>query len=243
MQNNILNLTIEQLFKARLYLGQKHKLTNKNMIFYILGVRHNISILNLEKLLYNLRIVFSAIIEITAQRGIFFLIGGFNNILIENILNKFFDKYKLFKYNFNINGLTTGQWVNGMFSNWQIIYNRIQVLKPLNFKNTLTNSSLINLKNIKFLDNKIIPDIVFMFNYNPDAVKEISNLNIPIIGVLGSDNDPNKLLYTLIGNSENLESIHFFCQLIEEGISLGQLEEQEKFLYYFMTKVKQTIIK
>lgn len=242
MRSDILNLTIDQLFKARLHLGQKHKYAHKNTIFYILGVRHNISILNLEKLLYNLRIIFSAIAELTAQRGIFFLFGGFKNILLETILNKFFNKYKLSSSTFVIKGLTAGQWVNGMFSNWRVIYDRFQNLKSLHFKNSFANKSLTNLKSIKFFDNKIIPDVVFMFNYDKDAVKEISNLHIPIIGIVGTDQDPNKFLYALIGNSDNLDSIYFFCQLINEAIKTGKLEEQEKFLYYFITKIKQRII-
>ncbi len=243
MRTDILNITIKQLFNARLHFGKKKQFIHKNVIYYVLGTRHNISILNLEKLLYNLRIIFSAIVEITSQRGVFFLIGGFKNLLLENILIKFFDKYNTLGNNFYITGITTGKWVNGVFSNWQIVYKLIQNLKKLSFKNTAHNASLTNLKQIKTLNNKIIPDLVLMFQYDADAINEIKSLNIPILGIIDSDKDPHNLLYSLIGNANNFESIYFFCQLIEEAIKLGQLEEQEKFLYYFTNKIKQTINK
>ena len=243
MRSDILNIAIEQLFRARLHLGKKKQYLHKNTIAYILGIRHNISILNIEKILKNLRIIFSAIVEIVSQRGIFFLIGGFNNFVLENIINKFFKKYNLPNNNIYINAITTSKWVNGLFSNWQIIYERIQDLKQIKSKNTIyTNNYLNNLRKIKYLNTKIIPDIVFMFHYDIDAVNEIKNLNIPIIGISDGTNNPNDFLYTLIGNGENFKSINFFCYLIENAFKQGKLEEQEKFLYYFIKKIKTTII-
>lgn len=241
MRKDILNITIDQLFKARLHFGKKKKYLHPNVIYYILGNRHNISILNLEKILYNLRIIFAAIVEIVSQRGIFFLIGGFDNILLQNIIKKFFNKYNVPTKKMYISGIATNKWVNGLFSNWQIIYKRLQELKNFKFKNNNNNISLTNLKNIKHLNTKIIPDIVFMFNYDIDAINEISNLSIPIMGLTDGTTDPNELLYTLIGNSDNYESIYFFCQLIEDAIKTGQLEEQEKFLYYFINKLKKQL--
>ena len=77
MRTDLLKITLEQLFKSRLHFGDSKNKLETAFIYYLLGTRHNITIFDLEKLLYNLKIIYSALSELVAQRGFFFFIKSF----------------------------------------------------------------------------------------------------------------------------------------------------------------------
>lgn len=179
------------------------------------------------------------------KEDFFFLLNVNNNLTLNLFLNKFLNKYNTVN-NFYLLGLIHQKWINGLFSNWQIIYNKIKYLKSLNslnFRREKDKIFLENLKNVKNLRVKIIPDLIFLFNYNEYAAKELANLNIPTISLINNNGDIKNSLYTLLGNMESPESIIFYCQLIEEAIKAGHYKEQEQFLYYFILKLKKNLIK
>lgn len=245
MRYDLVNLTLKQLFKIRLHLGNKKNNVEENIISYIYGSRNNITILDLKLLLYNLKIVQGAIIEIIKQRGFFYFIHTKNDYILTLYLDKFFKKYNK-KNNFNILGLIHQKWVNGLFSNWNINNERINNLKLLKHLNILRKKDILFLDNLEYLHKiktLILPDLIFLFNYDSDVIKEMKNLNIPLISITDNKFNFNDSLYALIGNTDNLESTQFFCQFIENSIQQGQLEEQELFLFYFLKKLKQNIIK
>lgn len=245
MRKDFINLTFDQLFKARLHLGHKHKYLNKNMIIFILGKRHNIDIINLEKIIYNLTLTFKAISIIVAQKGFFFIIGTNNNLPMKDILNKLLNKYNIIKKNNNfflITGFSINKWVGGLFSNWRITFDFIEhMLKPTSKKDFRYAKYLERLQGINILNKKILPDLVIAFDDNLTAFHEINNLDIPLIGISDSNVDSSKFLYTILGNDDSLDSISFFCNFLEEAIKYGKLQEQEQFLQYFIYKLKANI--
>ena len=244
MHSNSLKIALGQLFGARLHLGQSKNKLNSNVICYVRGLRHGISILNLEAMLYNLRIVHAAMVEMAATRGVFFLFSGAHNLLVASLIHMFFSKYNSAKNknHIYINAITTGTWVHGLFSNWPIVRAYIADLKKLKTKNIVQRASLINLQRVKYLYKKIIPDLALFFQGDAESIKEIKDCNVPVIGITDGLCNPKDFLYALLGNSENAESILFFCQFMEDAFRVGRLEEQEKFLYYFILKIKKNII-
>lgn len=244
MRKDFTILTFEQLFKARLHLGHHNKHLNKSMITFILGNRHNINILNLEKIIYNLTLIFNSISTIIAEKGFFFLIGTNKNLPMKTILTDFLEKYNISKKNnfFLITGFSIYRWVGGIFSNWRITFDFIKhMLKPTSKKDFRYAQYLDRLQGIDILNRNFIPDIVISFDNNLTAFHEINNLDIPIIGISDSNVNHKQFLYTFVGNDDSIESINFFCMFLEEAIKNGKLQEQEQFLYYFINKLKKEI--
>ncbi len=247
MRNDKFNLTINQLFKGRLHLGHKNSKLNKNMLVYILGNRHNINIFNLEKILYNLQIFFNAFVEITSQRGFFFIIGNNTNLPMDDVLESLYNKYNINKKsNFIINGYTIDKWFGGIFSNWRGTYDFVNyMLNSPKIKTTRYQNYLHRLKGFErnALVYQHIPDFLLMLSKDSLAIKEAQNLNIPIMGLADSNVNSIDYTYLLPGNDDSLESITFLCNFIEQAVEEGFNREQEQFLYYFISKIQQNITK
>lgn len=244
MQKNILNITLNQLLKVRLHLGHKINSLNSKMTVYILGQRHSITIFDVEKILYSLKIFFSLIVEVIKYRGFFFIVGSNKKIPIADLLSKFLKKYQVNNNNnisnFNIIGYSTLKWMGGLFTNWNVTRDFINYMLKSSKKNSKRYKTYLErLEGVNILNNKIIPDFLITFDSNHDVIKEAKNLEIPVIGLADSNSDPDNFLYTLIGNDDSLESLQFIYFFIEEAIKEGKLKEQEQFLFFFIKKIQQ----
>jgi len=242
MRSDIFYLTIDKLLKTRLHLGHKANLLNKFMLSYIVGNRHNISIFNLEKIIYNLRIIYNALVEIVMQRSYFFLVGNDKNMVMDKFLIHYMKNLK--KKNFLITGYTFKRWVGGIFSNRHNIEYFINYMLKSSKKNSKRYSNYLKrLKGINTFSHIKIPDYILLLNLNKEALNESSLLDIPAIGITDSNVNISSFLYTLPGNDDSIESIQFFNNIIEEAIKEGFYKEQEQFIYYFLFKIKNNLKK
>ncbi len=67
---------------------------------------------------------------------------------------------------------------------------------------------------------KKLPNIIFVIGTNIEslAVLEAKKLNIPIIGILDSNSDPDNIDYPIPGNDDARRSIDLYCDLIKKTI-------------------------
>mgnify|MGYP001440008735 FL=1 len=72
---------------------------------------------------------------------------------------------------------------------------------------------------IKELDGK--PDLIIIFDVVKDklAVLEAKKLNIPIIGVVDTNGDPEPIDYVIPGNDDALRSINLYAEYFRKTIS------------------------
>jgi len=248
---NLINLTINQLFKVRLHLGHKNNKLNLKMLAFMQGTRHDINIFNLEKILISLRLSFRAISEIAKQRGYFFLIGTNKNLPMNEFFYYYLNKYSMDKENesnFFIRGFVGLKWIEGLFSNWRGTLEFIKYIEQSPKKNSTRYTKYSEaLQGINKTKHHALPDIVFSFNGDLVALEEIQSLNIPIIGINDSNINPDNFLYNLIGNDDSLESVQFFCNFLEKAIKEGKTLDQERFFMFCLKtlgvklkKLKQT---
>lgn len=243
-QNNI-NITTLQLFKARLHLGHKNNKLNIKMLPYLYGTRHNINIFNLERILICLKITFKAISEIVKQRGYFFLVGTNSNLPMIELFYYFFYKYSklnINEKNFFITGFVGSKWIGGNFTNWKGTFKFINHINKSSKKNsTRFKKYLIHLQGLGLNKKKPIPDFIFLFNKDQLALNEFNKLNIPVMGITDSNTNPSDYLYTLPGNDDSLESIQFFCNFLEKAILEGKQKDQERFFMFCLKKLQKYI--
>ena len=80
---------------------------------------------------------------------------------------------------------------------------------------------------------KKIPDLVFIIdtNYESLAIKESIKLNIPIIGIVDSNANPEAIDYIIPGNDDAIRSInlykHYFQHTIEDAVSFQDKSENK----------------
>ena len=213
---NIISL---KLINSKIYFGHTTKIVNLKLLYYFMGIRHNIIIFNLERVTKNLRIIYCIFVEIVTKRGFFLLFGANTNIPLPLIMSQFLKKYSM-EYQiqnenlgFYITGYFSKNWMGGTFTNWK------KVVDFLHIKNKLfsiqKNNFIVSNLNIdsmykKYYNITIIPDFLFCFDSDKVLLKEAYSLDIPIIGIIDSNDDFKNFFFKLIGNNDSIESIFFF---------------------------------
>ena len=238
------NIVSSKLITSKIYLGHSNKVVNLKILYFIFGIRHNIIIFNINKLLKNLIIIYCVIVEIVAKRGFFLLFGANTNIPLSLIMNQFLKKYsiesitKKENMGFYITGYFSKNWIGGTFTNWKITSDFLMKQELLFTKENLNFSSYADLNLITAGHCSLIPDFLFCFDSDKTLLKEAFLLDIPIIGIIDSNDDFRKFFFKLIGNNDSLESIFFFCSFIEDAIQAGEAKQCEFFFKYIFKKVK-----
>ena len=221
------------------------------MLAYMFGIRHNVTIFNIQQLLISFRIIFQIISEIVKQRGHFFLIGTNKNLPMVTLFNKFILKYSTLnrrETHFFITGFVGSKWRKGNFSNLMGTLHYLRYIKALpsysiKLNSTRSQKYIKDLEGIQKFKKKSIPDFVFFFNSDKEALYEIKSLNIPIIGVTDSNNSPDDFLFNLPANDDSLEFTLFLFNFLEKAIIEGKQKDQERFFLFCLRQLKQHLIK
>ena len=70
------------------------------------------------------------------------------------------------------------------------------------------------------------PDLLFIIDTKLEhiAVSEANHLNIPIIGIVDTNSDPDEISYPIPGNDDSRRSINLYCSLIKETINSSETQ-------------------
>ena len=246
MQKKLHNLNINYLIKIRSHLGHKTNNLNSKLSSYIYGTRHNINIYDVEKLWKPYRYLFFSLVENISKRHSFFLIGTNKNLPMENLLLNFINRFSK-KNNhklFYIKGYIIEKWVGGIFSNWKITLDFIKYIhNSKKRKKKRYQKYLYYLRGINNWDKNPTPDFLFVLHAELNALKESNNLQIPALGLIDSNMDPDYFLYKFFGNNDSIENILFLFEFLDEAIKEGRLKEQQLFFFYILIKIKKKLNK
>ena len=85
----------------------------------------------------------------------------------------------------------------------------------------------LNIGGIRKLNGK--PDLLIIFDVLKDriAVKEANKLNIPVVGIVDTNADPDMIDYVIPGNDDALRSINIYKKYFSETVK-DALEFQEQ---------------
>ena len=73
---------------------------------------------------------------------------------------------------------------------------------------------------------KKAPDLIFIIDTKLEhkAVAEAKNLNIPVIGIVDTNADPDVIDFPIPGNDDSRRSINLYCDLIHQTIEASKQE-------------------
>ena len=221
---NLPEVTVKDLLEAGVHLGHKTFRWNPKMKKYIFGEKNSIHIIDLSKTLELLK---NALVELhksvsSGGKVLFVSTKKQASELIADVAKETDNYYVNFR------------WLGGMLTNWNTISNSIKRLKNLQ-KNLLeedsgfTKKELIkmNLEKEKLerslggiSEMRKLPNIIFVIDTNIEslAVLEANKLNIPIIGILDSNSNPDNIDFPIPGNDDARRSINLYCDLIKKTI-------------------------
>lgn len=220
-----IKITITDLFKAKIHFGHTKKFVSPKMIKYIHEINNKISIINLDLTLKLLTQSLNFIENIIKNDGTILFVGTKRQA--SKIIKTYSEKISM--------PYVENRWLGGLLTNYKTIKNSVNKLKELesnieknNFKH-LTKKEMLNtnkqlnklrlkFNGIKNMEN--IPDALFIIdiNYEKTALLEANKLNIPVIGIVDTNSDPDKIDYIIPGNDDSTDSINFFMNIIAEQI-------------------------
>ena len=222
---SIPNINLKELVEAGVHFGHKSQRWNPKMSKYIHSTRENIHIINLN---YTLQMFTDAlkVIDSTVSKGGKILFVATKKQAAKKIATLAMETNQYY---------VNHRWLGGMLTNWSTIAKSIKKMKELeilksNPENEFTKKEILKITNqyeklVRSLSGisemKKSPDLVFIIDTKLEhiAVSEANLLNIPIIGIVDTNCDPDKINYPIPGNDDSRRSIDLYCSLIKETIN------------------------
>ena len=236
---NLPKVKIEDLLEAGVHFGHNVRRWNPKMENYIFGVRNDIHIFDLRVTLDALNSALVKIHETVSKSG---------KILFVGTKKQCAETVKELAQTSN-NFFVNKRWLGGTLTNWKTISNSINRLNDLEstindpaFTNSVSKKELLersrekdklqlNLGGIKDLNGK--PDLIVILDVIKDrlAVLEAKKLNIPIIGIVDTNADPELIDYVIPGNDDAIRSINLYAELfratIEDALKYRDIKEEK----------------
>ena len=235
---NIPEIKIEDLLESGVHFGHNVRRWNPKMKEYIYGVRNNIHIFDLRITVELLNTALVKIHETASKSGKILFVGT------KKQCEETVKELAGINNNFYVNK----RWLGGTLTNWKTISNSIKRLDEieafLNDNNSSKNLSKkelldisrekdkldLNIGGIRKLSGK--PDLLVIFDVLKDkiAVLEAKKLNIPVVGIVDSNADPDLVDYVIPGNDDALRSINlyknYFIDTIKDAADFQSKEDE-----------------
>jgi small subunit ribosomal protein S2 len=231
------SISMKELLEAGVHFGHQTRRWNPRMKEYIFGERNGIYIIDLQKTLKLFKDAMRYVGEMAAQ-GKTVLFVGTKRQAQEAVAE---EAGRCQQYYVN------QRWLGGLLTNMSTVQKSIKRLKELDAMAAEGNwdgrakKEIIrlererkhlnqNLAGIKDMNG--LPDILFVIDSNKEAiaVDEARKLGIPVVAVVDTNCDPDKVDYVIPGNDDALRAIRLFTTKISDAVVEGrQLASEQDF--------------
>lgn len=224
---------LKQLLEAGVHFGHQTRRWNPKMEKYIFGERNGIYIIDLQKTVAGLTEAANFLRETAASGGYILFVGTKKQA--QQIIKEEALRCGAF--------YVSERWLGGAITNFQTIRKSVgrldeiekmkengtfEALKKKEVSN-LTKERVKLLKNLEGIRNMgRLPKAIYVIDSNAEitAVREANRLSIPVVGLLDTNCNPDKVDYVIPGNDDALRSIKLITALLVEAI----LEGKRKFV-------------
>lgn len=227
---NATQTTVQGMLQAGMHFGHRPSKKHPKMDKYIFGVRQGINIIDLEQSKQQLDAVLPVVEEMAAAGKTILFLGSKRQAaaIIREQAEKIGAPY------------VVERWLGGLFTNfphvsnlmkkltrlktekaqglWQDRYNKREQLEFEREIETLT-------KEVGGIEHMTkLPDALFVVDCKKEktAIKEANRLKIPVIAVVDTNVNPDKVQYPIPANDDGVKSIRFVTEQIAAAIVRGQ---------------------
>lgn len=220
-----MSVTMRQMLEAGVHFGHQTRFWNPKMAPYIFGHRNKIHIINLENTLVMYQEAMKYVRQLSSNKGVILFVGTkkqARDIVREEAIRcgaPYVDQ----------------RWLGGMLTNFKTIKQSIKRLQDMEimfqdgtFDRLVKKEALdmqreldklnISLGGIK--DMKTLPDALFVIDvgYQKGAITEARKLNIPVIGVVDTNHNPEGLDFVIPGNDDSSRAIRLYARGVADAI-------------------------
>ena len=227
------SVSMRDLLEAGAHFGHQTRYWNPKMNDYIFGARNNIHIINLEKTLPCLDEARDYIRSLASKR---------NNVLFVGTKRSAGKVVKEHAARANM-PYVDKRWLGGMLTNYKTIRQSIRRLRDLEtqstdgtFEKLTKKEALSRQRSLEKLENSLggikemggLPDVLFVVDVDHEriAITEAKKLQIPVIGIVDTNSNPDDIDYVIPGNDDAIRSIRLFVEAIADAVIEGQAEYQ-----------------
>lgn len=218
-------VSMKQLLEAGVHFGHPTRKWNPKMKKYIYTSRNDIYIINLEKTVGLIDEAY-AFVKSVAESGKNILFVGTKKQAQEAIQQEA-EKCGMF--------YIKSRWLGGTLTNFATIRTRIERLNKLNQMEKMNEFNVLPKKEVAKLiaerdkleenlggikDMRNLPCALFVVDPKKEhlAVSEARKLNIPIVGIVDTNCDPDEVDYVIPGNDDAIRSIKLIASAMADAV-------------------------
>lgn len=227
--------TIQNLLESGVHFGHQTRRWNPKMKKFIFTERNGIHIIDLKKTLNHLEKASGKVREIAEKGGNILFVGTKKQL--RDIIKDEAVRCGMYYVN--------ERWLGGMITNFQTIKKNIRRLRELERMRDEGEFELRSKKEALSLQREMqklqktldgiklladIPDAMFVVDTQKEkiAVAEANKLKIPLIALIDTNADPEKITYPVAGNDDAIRSVRMITQTIADAVLEGKEKMAER---------------
>jgi small subunit ribosomal protein S2 len=227
-------VSMKALLETGVHFGHRTGRWNPKMKQFIFTERNGIHILDLQQTIVMIEDCYNLIRDIVAQGGSVLFVGTKRQAqdTIAREAARAGQPY------------VSERWLGGTLTNWQTIRQRISYLEKLEQQRAEGKFDRLKKKERLTLEREIeklnarlggirklqrLPDMLFVVDIGTEetAVREANILNIPIIGVVDTNCDPDPVDYVIPSNDDAIRAIKLLCTKMADAAIEGMAMRKE----------------
>jgi small subunit ribosomal protein S2 len=218
-------ISMKQLLEAGVHFGHQTRRWNPKMKKYIFTERNGIYIIDLQKTVKKFEEAYNFVKELADNGGKMLFVGTKKQA--QDSVKEEAERSGMYYVN--------QRWLGGTLTNFETIQKRISRLKDIERMSedgtfeVLPKKEVVQLKKEqerleKFLggikDMKGLPDALFIIDPRKEriAVAEAHKLNIPIVGIVDTNCDPDEIDYVIPANDDAIRAVKLITAKIADAI-------------------------
>jgi len=219
-------VSMRQMLEAGVHFGHQTRYWNPKMAPFLFDARNKIHIIDLEKTLPLFNDAMNYLGQMAANKGTILFVGTKKSAR------------KVVAEQATLCGMpyVNHRWLGGMMTNFKTIkksINRLKELEAMKADGTLyqrfgKKEALGMERELEKLerslggikDMKGVPDVIFVLDvgYEKNAISEAQKLGIPVVGIVDSNNSPEKIDYVIPGNDDSIRAVKLYCETVCAGV-------------------------
>jgi len=226
---------ISEMFAAGAHFGYSKSSRHSSVQEHVFGTKDGVQVIDLEQTAKQLEAAQEKIKTVTANGGKVIFVGSKNEAqaIVKETANSLGMPY------------VTTRWIGGSLTNFSEIKKRITKLAKMMVDREKGEYDKYNKKEQLDLDKQIeklqkhytglltlteLPKAVIVIDSKSEyiAVKEASDMNIPVIALSNTDCNISLVNYPIVGNDASLRSISYFVGKLAESFTKAEAKPESK---------------
>jgi len=226
---------MKQLLEAGVHFGHQTRRWNPKMARYIFTERNGIYIIDLQKTVKKVEEAYNYVRDVATNGGTILFVGTKKQA--QESVKEEAIRCGMFYVN--------ERWLGGMLTNFQTIQKRIDRLRQLERMEAEGTFEVLPKKEVaqllhekekleRFLggikDMKKLPSAIFVVDPRKEriAVAEARKLNIPLVGIVDTNCDPDEIDVVIPGNDDAIRAVKLLTGKMADAVIEGTHGAQEE---------------